>query len=748
MISRIAARRPFLTISTLLFLEAVICTQIPLLNYLGYEFSLLNAIVAGFLSGLLAISFWLSRPPASDAESLRYVKGTVGVSLLAILVPLFVITINAFFVKNCSFAQGVRLYVLYVVPSVIFCVSLGLFSSVVAKKYKRTVFLILFALTLAHIPYVTLTRPQIFAFNPIAGYFPGFTYDETLQGEIRLLIYRAGVLALSAFLITISLGVHRIIARNFQRSDSKDLTIWYNAIIIACLVVCMGIYRIRDSIGLSSSEQYITKQLGGVQYTAHFRIVYPKKSIDADGLRRLVILHEYLFDQLREELQVNPRRLITVYIYESPQQKEQLIGAAGTDFTKPWLRQININLGDVESALKHELVHAMLAEQGIPVLQIAPNSGLIEGAAVAAEKYEYDEMLHRLAAEIIAVGIDPNVAEMFSLSGFFKAYPGVSYVMAGSFCRYLIDRYGIMKFKALYRSADFEGLYGKNVTSLVSEWKTVICSINLTRHDLVKAAYLFKRTPLYGKECARVIANLNAQTGEFINRKDYPDALASADRSLTLSRSVEAVFQKSAALFRMGKYQDLVEFAQQQLKDTTISYSLLPLRLTLGDSYWALNEYSSATSQYTEILSDSLSVSMNESATIRIEILADSPLRAAFKPYFTIEMDDSVRTMYLEALQESPESDVIARYLLGREYSLRNKNASVILQLRVLAPMGSPILEFVRNRRIARALYNLGNFELAKIYYWRALNYATNEALFGQIEEALQRCAWIQERLR
>lgn len=731
-----------------LFAQAIVCTQVPLLNYLGYEFSFLTALVGGFLCGLLAIHHWKKDSPSSDVLYWTFLLRVLIQSLALIVIPFVVISLNAFFVKNCSFTQGFRLYVLYVVPSVIFCVSLGTFSSVIVRKHKKTLYVLLFLSVLAHIPIVTLTRPQIFAFNPIAGYFPGLTYDESIAGEARLLVYRVGTIAAALLLVTAGGVAVRTMNAEFERTAHHRWRIRYIAVATASAVICVGLYVLSDTIGLSSSVRFISKTLGGIRHTEHFNIIYPRNSVDDAKLRQLVILHEYLYDQLSEEWQVSPRKAITVFIYDSPQQKERLVGAAATDFTKPWLRQININRADVESALKHELVHAMLAERGVPLFQVAPNSGLIEGAAVATERYEYDESLHRLAAQIFALGIHPNVAEMFSLSGFFKSYPGVSYVLAGSFCRYLIDRYGLGSFKQLYRSGNFKHLYGRSLDTLVADWRSEINSIKPSHFELEKAAYLFKRSPVFGKECARVIANLNVQTRVLIGRKDYQAALASAEQSIMLSRSVDAVFQKSVALFHLGRFKEATEFMEGQFADSTIRFSLLPLRLTMGDSYWAAHDIESARKEYAIVLADSVSASLTEAAGTRLQVIDDSETRPLFEKYFLGEMRDSARIAFLESLKDNPKADPPARYLLGREYSVIGDDRRVVEELRVLAPMDSRVLEYLRNRRLARAMYNLGQYESAKLYAWRALNFVQDDAQLYQVGDFLQRCVWIDEHLR
>lgn len=740
--------RRLLVLSGILFLAALVCTRIPLLNYLGYEFSFFNALLAGLCCGVYTVGEWKRNVPASDGEYWRFVRGVLARSLFVMVLPLVVISVNALFVKNCSFTQGFRLYILYVVPSVVFSVGLGVVSSLTARKYKKTLFVTLFLLILAHIPYVTLTRPQIFAFNPIAGYFPGLTYDEAFGGEVRLIVYRIGTLAASALLFVGGIFLLTLTTHEKSGVGDRKRFVQYVAVSFAALVVCTGMYRLSDTIGLSSSATFIEEQLGGIRYTPHFKIVYPNDVVTPRRLRQLVLLHEYVFDELREEWHVNPHRPITVFLYKSPQQKERFIGAANTDFTKPWLRQVNINLDDVEAVLKHELVHAMLAPAGLPFFKVAPNSGLIEGAAVATERFEYGESIDDLAGQILALGIRPDVAGMFSLSGFFQSYPGVSYILAGSFCRFLIDRYGVERFKELYGSGNFRRWYGEDVTELVGAWQSNLERTRYSPQQLEKASYLFKRSPVFGKECVRVIAELNRKTRGLMEQKHYALALQSAEYSIRLSRNADAVFQKSVILTRLGRYAEASDFMEHQFADSMVRSTLLPLRLTLGDAYWGQEDYANAREQYSRLLADSLSLATDEAASIRLGIVSDPSIRDRFKPYFLEEMSDSARVRFLEKLKELPVADPFARYLLGREYSFRELDSRVVVELRPLPAMSNPFLEYLRNRRLARAAYNLGNYELAKMFSWRALNDVPNTVQFSSVKDFLRRCVWVQDHVR
>jgi tetratricopeptide (TPR) repeat protein len=745
---KLLTNKSFLLPLTFLGAVALVCTQIPLLNYLGFEFALLMSVIAGFCCGLYCISLWKKEPPSSSSEYWNFVRKTLFDSFLLASLPFVLLSVNALFVKNCSYLQGVRLYALYVLPAVILSVALGLIACIVARKRRISVFVVVFLSILVHVVVVTLARPQIFAFNPIVGYFPGFTYDETIEGELRLFVYRVGTFAVSVLLLAAGDLLYRRKLRKEMHLPEDGRKVPAVAIIILCGAVCTGLYSVSDTVGFSSSEKFITDQLGGIIRTRHFRIVYPNKLLNDDQVRRLAILHEYLFDRLRTDLEVNPREPITTMIYASAAQKQRFIGAARTNFTKPWLRQVHLNLEDVEGMLKHELVHVMLAEQGLPFLQIAPNSGLIEGSAVAAERIEYDEMLHDLSGQIVALGIRSNIEEMFSFSGFFRSYPGVSYALAGSFCRYLIDRYGISKFKAVYKTGKFETWYRKDLKTLVSDWKSVIEETHPTREQLLKAAYLFKRPPIFARECARVIANANAATRGLMEQGAYDKALASAERSLSLTKSTEAISQKVNVLFRLKRYNEAIMFAEQQLSDSAALQSLLTIRLVLGDSYYAIGNNEKATRQYGEVLKVNLNNSWNEASAIRLQLVSSAELSNLLRPYVLGGLSDSARLALLENFKGSPNSGRLVQYLLGREYYAKGDYDRTVQILRSLAPMESSTLEYNRNRRLARSLFNKEEYESAKVFYWQALNDAPNEAHAVELEELLQKCEWIAQRMR
>lgn len=732
-------------------LLSLVCTQVPLFNYLGFEFSALIALFGSFIVGLLTIVLWKNVAEEYAGHLWKFSFHIVLLFLLLLLVPFLIISANALFVKNCSFVHGVALFVLIPAPSFIFAYAIALLVSISISGWRKTVFVSVCFIILLHIAYVTFTRPQIFTFNPLIGYFPGFTYDEGLRVINRLLIYRLGSLAASIAIIMLAVIIHR-------RKESKNVSTeteapskffansWEPALLCLLIAGVVGIYSASDRLGLSSSESYIRQQAFAEVDMGHVIVVLPDSSLKGKRLEQILQLHEFYFAQLSRAFRIDPQRKIYSFLYSSPEQKARLIGAGGTNIAKPWLWQLHLNIADVEGSLKHELAHVMAAEFGFPFIRVGLNSGLIEGLATAAERTAYDESLHRLSAMIFDIGANPDMESLFSLSGFMKAHPGVSYSLAGSFCRFLIDRYGIRRFKMLYQTGSFSSFYNKNLPALLKEWESFLRGYTLNDADREKAAYLFKRPSIFGKECARVIANLNEETRALYGQKQYQSALESAERSLKHSTSVEAIFQKTNSLFRLRRFKEAIEYGNSKLNDETVAHSLLPLKLIMGDAYWAEDSLVAAKRMYQELSLTRLSASWDEASTIRLEIFLDPSLGLKLRPYFVQDMPDSTKIALLEGIvQENPKS-AIAKYLLGRELAFQEKNEEAIKILEDIPRMRFDALQYHQQRRIAQMYFLLGKYQKAKIYFWQAINYTAGEAQDLRLEERLNLCDWMEEK--
>jgi hypothetical protein len=737
------SHRSHITALIVLLAVSLVSTQVPLFNYLGYEFSAFIAVVWSLLAGLLTISLWKKTAAEPNRSFSGFVRRSLVLCLAPLLIPVIVMIVNAFFVKNCSFIQGAIFYVLIVGPAVLFTNALSLFVAVWIAKWKKTMFAFLWAMVLLHIVYVTFTRPQIFAFNPIIGYFAGLTYDEALDVMGRLALYRIGTVAFSALFLLGAFALDRRRRHETVGDTSPHSALVRRSFVLALTALVVLMYFFSNRLGLSSSDSFIRDTLGGSVETDHFVISYPDTLIEGERLAQIIRLHEFYYEQLARTLRVRPSRKIHTFLYVSAEQKGQLIGAAGTNIAKPWLWQLHINLGDIDASLKHELVHVLAADFGFPLIRIGVNSGLIEGLATAVDRVEYEEPVHRLAALVFHADLAPDVEGLFSITGFMKAPAGVSYILAGSFCRYLIDRYGMRRFKMLYRTGEFTALYGKPLPTLLDEWKRFLGTFRFNGGDRAKAEYLFKRRSIFGKVCARVIANQNMETRQLLSDRQYDEALRSAEKSLAHTLSVEAAFHKTTALVRLGRYQEAVSYAQGLIADSAVAPSFLTLRILLGDALWALDSLESAVKVHADLLRSHLSLAWDESLSLRLEILLRPDLSKELRYYFVAEVDDSVRIAQLRKIIAQRTDNILPKLLLAREKTAKKEYEEATRLLEGMPPLKSPILELARQRRLGQLAYTLGQYERAKIHFWQSLNYVYRDAQALEIEERLRFCEWM-----
>jgi tetratricopeptide (TPR) repeat protein len=717
---------------------AIVCTRIPLFNYLGFEFSVFTVLLAGFISGLLTLSLWKQADCECKADVWRFIGEVAFVQFILLVIPFLISLVNVLFVKNCSIGDGMVLYVLTVVPGVLFSVALAMVVGIVFEKWRKTIFTVLYILVLLHIPLVTFFCPQIFAFNPIVGFFPGFTYDETLQVTQRLLIYRLAIFAVSGCLVTAAVWIWHIRYLRKERSDASQQSFPFIEIVILALLVPIVLVMISfsDRLGFSSSKQYIQQKLVGNYRTEHFEIVYPAGSVKREKIEQLGRLHEFYYDQISHNLNVRSKERIVSFLYSSPEEKGKLMGAGSTNISKPWLRQIHVNLANAGAVLKHEMVHILAGEFGWSPLRISHNSGLVEGIAVAVgDDTWYDEPLHRSAALVFAAGITPDMKSVFSLSGFAQEYAGVSYTLAGSFCKFLIDSFGVEKFKQLYATGDFLQAYQRDFSLLIADWEQMIHSQQLTAIDSIKARYFFRHSSIFGKECARVIANINSETKDLLARRDFEKALVSAEKSLSLSKTSQAVFQKSAVLFELRRFKEVALFCTAQFHDTTIGPLLLPLHLHLGDSYWAMDSLNEAKREYETLADLHLGAGYDEACALRLESIKNDRERGQLQVYFTRSMEDTNRIEWLSRLSSS-----FAQYLLARELAGKEKYSDARSILEQMSPSDFKPFEFFYLQRLGKVYFLTREWKKAGTLFEKALPIAPTSSLEIEIKEWIERC--------
>jgi tetratricopeptide (TPR) repeat protein len=740
---------------------SIVLSRIPLFNYLGYEFSAATGIAGGLLSGILTIDLFrqsfVGKATLLKSDLLSFFRFDLLINLVLLLIPLILISLNAFFVKNCSFSTGLAFFLLIPVITIFFGVSLGL-SIAVWFRRAALMYTIFFAFILLRPVYLTLTSPQLFAYNVLFGYFPGFTYDEVLRITKTLLLFRALtiVTALTMLIITLIVSegtspsghfwVRMQALRNLFRRRLAGIAA------ILGLLILLSAYLFRDALGFESSASFIQRELGSRLTTLHFNIYYSSDKVSDDRIKWIAAEHEFRYLRVSRMLQVNLLDKIDSYIYPTSELKRKLIGTSTTDIAKPWRREIHLNLDSFERTLRHELVHVLASAFGMPILRISPTPGLIEGLAVACDWNAGDRTPHQFSAALFRFGLVSDVRGIFSFAGFASKPSSVSYLLSGSFCRYLIDEYGLWRFMAVYPWAQFQKTYRKPLGELLEEWKEYLQSVKVPPTDLTRAKLLFARPSIMSNVCARTVADLNEAAAKLFRKKEYGEAARMYRSTYAMTRGREAALGLFAAEFRNGEYDSVVVQLQNVLGDSTQASVFVLSRLLLGDCYWILGRPEAARQAYEELRKLDVHEAYNVAAAIRIEALHHRELETSMKSFLATSAEDSTRYSILQQVLADSLTLPIVHLQLGRmdfqegRYEAAISNLSGIAQRSSVSakkPFVDAVLDFELEKTLGLSLFHMEEFQDAKIHLWQSLNYTGNEGDKNFIEDQIEYCDWL-----
>ena len=730
--------RPSTAALLLIGAQSLLISQLPLLNVLGLEYAAATAPLIALLAGWPIVS-----GPADTLKPLRLVHVSAAGLWLAV-VPLFFGLVAALFIRNCSLLGGLLDYVLVVPPAAVVGVGLASFVRGVSRRRPRTFFILVWFVVLAQIGVATLAGPQIYAFNVIVGFFPGFSYDESFGLPGSLVLFRIASLGVAVTLMSLGWMSERVRASRWSiwRTPAGAVTglsaiffivLWWNA----------------DRLGWSSSLERIESELGGRRESEHFILLYPADQVTQEQAARLELLHEFAYERVRRTLRVWPQRKTVSIIYRDAAQKNMLNGGGRTNFAKPWLAQMHLLSADVRRTLRHELVHVMAADFGLPILGVGLNAGVIEGLAVAIDRVSNGESIHRAAAQIVSTGASIRVEDLFSTTGFFRSHSSVSYALAGSFSRYLIERFGIRAYKTFYRTGDSQRAFFHPLSDLVGGWRRRIDVIPLDRSDSLKASYYYRRPPLHARECLRVIGDLNAEARRQLAGSRDSLAAVAAERSWHMSPSTEAASLYVQALIRTSRPGLAAKFIDSLRSDASLWGSLQGLDLHAGDANWRTDSLVAAASAYQRLLEADLSLWWSEAAAIRWEgIVRWGWDRRAMDALIGHE-PDSVRSALWKAVMTDRRyraQPPMLRYALARTLSAENEPREVIALLDGSPKLGRPILDYAARRKLAAAFVVTQEWERAKAALWESLNYTDNEAEQIDVSETIAYCEWLKQR--
>lgn len=479
----------------LLTLSTCALTGLPLLNLPGYELGAAVALAHGLTGGLFALAaMHLDRA----ASPVRTGLAVTIVLWLSAALTFFVATLVGWLTTPCDPFATAAFFPVLALPSALVSASVGaLLGTCTRRRWTGLLaWLGVLLLSAAVTSWPLLLGPQVFAYDHLGGYLPGPLYDEALRLPASLLWFRLASLCLA--LASLALAARRT---------------WPFA---AALLGFLTLETNGTRLGFRINDAALIAALGGTradaQLTLHYSSGLSKAAVD-----RVFEDVRFRHAQVAAFLGASSAGRVTIWWYESPAQKQRLVGAAQTQFSKPWRREVHVNAsGFPHPVIKHELVHAMAAAWGAPPFGVTarlgfPHAGIIEGLAVAADNPVDDLTLHEWAAAMKKRGLLPDVRTLLGTGGFYAAPASRAYTTAGSFLRYLVETSGTEPLRRLYRDADFEAAYGRSLDSLATQFEAFLERVPLDAAATNQAFARFKGGSLFERPCAREVALLAQQ---------------------------------------------------------------------------------------------------------------------------------------------------------------------------------------------------------------------------------------------
>ena len=526
------------------------------------------------------------------------------ISLLVL--PLGIMLLNALRVKNCNIGEGFLFFAILPIISCVYATAAGIFFGFWIKRRWLAYLAYLGYLLLSLMPLVInlIFHPPVFAYHPTFGYFPGPIYDFVIPITGTLLIARAGTLvwALLFWGLTVSLcEVSRETGLMPQLLWRKLFTPLMKRVALYLLIIGVLSFEFQaGAFGIRPTRTDIARQLGGFRETVHFEIFYARE-LETE-IERIVEDCEFQYAQLAAYLMpdgAEPFRKVRAYIYASPDQKKRLIGAGSTSVEDPFGHGFHIHAqGFPHPVLKHELAHVLTVPWS--PLKVSLKIGIHEGIAVAADWDEGKLTAHQWAKAMHQMEIAPPLSSIMGI-GFWGHAGSRSYLLAGSFVRFLVDTYGIEKFKGVFPTGNFAKHYIKPLHSLETEWIEFLKTVPLGEADITYATYRLKRRSAFEQVCTHEMAALRDTAWQAYYRKDFVTAVETFETMLSDEPdNLSTLRGLMYTAYRMQNYEKTLSLATRiaNRDDTRFGPEAMLLK---GDIYWLRGEYEKAAAVYAAV---------------------------------------------------------------------------------------------------------------------------------------------------
>lgn len=737
MLSLVFRKKVFFSL-LLVLLISIALHFFPLVNSLGYEFAFVISFVIAFIAVFTSseiVSEYNSNMTFARSRIEDVIYSVLLLNVFILSIPFISGLIGSSFNNYCYFKEGLFFFLLLPLITTFLSTAIGSFCGYVFGRRGFIVGsfiiigLILYSLSELYF------KPHLFFYNPILGYFPGPIYDRVIPIDKTLVLYRGLVAVAGLFIFKLvqimpgfknyKFGLHNLVA-----------------ILVLLLVLIFG-YNHRQEIGFTYSRDFIQNNfLTKTIETDHFYIHYSPYFENSENIDLIASDHEWRFYELSSFLNTSSQSKIHSYIFPDESMRKKLIGAGNTTIANPVHGEIHLVYDEFPlGVLKHELVHVMSAEFGTRLLKISPSYGLVEGLAVAADWDSEGLSGHKLSKSLVESGNAPEIEDLLDF-GFLYSPGATSYTLMGSFCRYLIDTYGIDKFKEFYKSGK-TSVYGKSIGQLAASWKTFLKDIPVNKKEKELSAYRLSDKGLFGSYCPRVVENYKEkgigaykENNTILASEYFNDALE-VDPDNTDLKTMLAY-----SYYYQGEFSELdsraEEFADFKGTNKNIIENLK------ANIKWVSGDFDSALSSFKKLKNSSLPDDIMREIDIKIYLENfNENLRNAFADYFSSREKVERTSILTDVIQSYPDFSP-AYYLLGRiHFSERNYNrASKYFFYANSIGLPTENLQTENLRLLGMSHYAAGRYNLALEAFEEYIIRYPESPNIGYVKDFIRRTKW------
>jgi tetratricopeptide (TPR) repeat protein len=309
---------------------------------------------------------------------------------------------------------------------------------------------------------------------------------------------------------------------------------------------------------------------------------------------------------------------------------------------------------------------------------------------------------------------------LFDPVGFWSQSSSRSYILAGSFVRWLIDKHGPDLFRKAYREGGLEGIYPVGPSELVREYEAFLDAIPLEESVVEAARLRFARKSIFKRVCAHEMAALRAEVHRHLSRKEFAQAASLTEEMLThLPEDPSALELLATIRNRQKKTDEAIEILGQLMgRDDLGRARKARIGGRLGNLFAVRGRTSEASEQYQRLLDAHLDDGTDRLALVKLESLKRDEHGKRIIDFLERGSADGPALLQLRDITIDLPGWSTAWYLLGRQLYNQRRYEQALPYLERAGDTGlaHPALAMENLKLLAVCSYELGQASRSAAY--------------------------------